>query len=88
MTRYSTETRARKYVKGYGFLSFARNLSNKYGKQLLDTGINASKKVIHKVAEARGEFLGNKIADKVVKQKPIIDENLRNVEEIIIPSEK
>ena len=54
----------------------------------MDTGINASKKVIHKVAEARGEFLGNKIADKVVKQKPIIDENLRNVEEIIIPSEK
>ena len=22
-----------KYVKGYGFLSFVRNLSNKYGKQ-------------------------------------------------------
>ena len=34
MTRYSVEPRTRKYVKGYGFLSFARNLSNKYGKEL------------------------------------------------------
>ena len=38
--RYSTEARTRKYVKGYGFLSFAK----KYKKQLLDTVINASKK--------------------------------------------
>ena len=33
----SIEPRARKYVKGYGFLLFARNLCNKYGKKLLDT---------------------------------------------------
>ena len=36
MTRYSIQPRPRKYVKGYKFLSFARNLSNKHGKQLLD----------------------------------------------------
>ena len=37
-TRYSTEPRAKiKYAIGYGFLSFARNLSNNYGKKLLDT---------------------------------------------------
>ena len=30
--RYSTEPRFRKYVKGYGFLSFARKFRNKYGK--------------------------------------------------------
>ena len=36
MTRNSIEPRTRKYVKGYGFLSFERNLSNKYGQQLLD----------------------------------------------------
>ena len=29
--RYSMEPRDRIYVKGYGFLSFARNMSNKYG---------------------------------------------------------
>ena len=33
MTRYSIESRARKYVKRYGFLSFARNLSNKCGNK-------------------------------------------------------
>ena len=37
MTQYSIELRAKIYVKGYGFFSFARNLSTKYGDQLLDT---------------------------------------------------
>ena len=37
MTRYSIEPRTRKYVKGYGILSFARNLSNKSGKKILGT---------------------------------------------------
>ena len=32
MERYSTEPRTRKYVKGYGFLSFVRNLSKKHKK--------------------------------------------------------
>ena len=36
--RYSTESRDRIYVKGYGFLSFAKNmnksLSNKYDQKL------------------------------------------------------
>ena len=36
MRRYSIEPRTRKYVKRYGFLSFAR----KYRKQLLDTGLD------------------------------------------------
>ena len=29
--RYSTEPKERRYVKGYGSLSFARNFGNKYG---------------------------------------------------------
>ena len=37
MQRYSIESRTRKYVKGYGFLSLAR----KYEKQLLDTGLDS-----------------------------------------------
>ena len=96
MMRYSLEPRTRKHVKGYGFLSFAR----KYKKQLLDTELDAlktvSKKVVHKSAEATGEFLGNKITDavaksnndKIVKPKQVTDENPRNVEEITIPPEK
>ena len=74
MTQYSVEPRTRKYVKG--FLSFVR----KYGKQLLNTGLDFFKKADHKT----DEYLGN----KVVKPKHVIDKNPRNVEEIIILPEK
>ena len=33
MIRYSIEPRTRKCVKRYGFLSFMRNQSDKYGKK-------------------------------------------------------
>ena len=79
------EPRTRKYAKGYGFLSFAGNPSNKYGKQLLNNGLKAlktaSKKVVHKPADVAGEFIGRKITEK--KQKPVSDD----VEEIIIAAE-
>ena len=49
----------------------------------MDTKLNAlkisSKKVIHKADEATDQFLGNKITDKIVKTKSVIDENLRSV---------
>ena len=45
--RYSTEPWFRKYIKGYGFLLFAKIFDNKYGKKLMDTatkaGIDAAK---------------------------------------------
>ena len=75
--RYSTEPRGRIYVKGYRFLSFAKNmgksLSNKYGQKPLDSAKKsttdaiktASKRAIQKAAEATGDLIGNKIADKV-----------------------
>ena len=47
---YFIEPKARKDVKGYRFLSFARNLSDKTGLDALKT---ASKKLVHK---ARGKF--------------------------------
>ena len=71
--RYSTEPKYRKYVKGYGFLSFARKFGDKYGKKLMDTatktGIDtaktASKRVVPKTAEATGDLIKNKIADEI-----------------------
>ena len=33
----------RKYLKGFGFLSFARNFGDKYGKKLADTAIKKVK---------------------------------------------
>ena len=45
--RYSTEPKFKKYVKRYGFLSFARKFGDKYGKKLMNTatktGIDAAK---------------------------------------------
>ena len=83
--RYSIEPRDRIYVKGYGLLSFAKNMgkrvSNKYDQKLLDSAKKsttdarktASKRAIQKTAEATGDLIGNKIADKttsVSKKKP------------------
>ena len=62
------------YVKGYGFLSFAKNmaksLSNKYGQKIFDSANKsktdaiktASKRAIQKTTEATGDLIGNKIA--------------------------
>ena len=88
--RYSIEPRDRIYVKGYGFMSFARSMSNKYGKKLVDTAKKSatdaikttSKRAIQKTAEATGDLVGNKIADKITsvskkptKKLPAIDED-------------
>ena len=86
----------KKYVKGYGFLTFARNLSNKYGKKLLDTatktGLDAaktsSKKAVQEIAEATGELIRNKIAGEFVEPNPATDVNSKNVEDIAITTEK
>ena len=89
--RYSTEPRFRKYVKGYGFLSFARKFGDTYGKKLMDTatktGIDAaktaSKRVVQKTAEATGDLIGNKIADKITSiSKPKEKEKTKETEEI------
>ena len=48
----------------------------------------ASKNVVHKATEATGEFIGNIITNKIVKSKHVPDENLKEVEEMVIPPEK
>ena len=88
------EPRDRIYVKGYGFLYFAKNmgksLNNKYGQKLLDSAIKsttdaikiASKRAIQKIAEATADLIGNKIADKLasVSKKKSIKELHNNDE--------
>ena len=82
--RYSIEPRDRIYVKGYGFLSFTKNmgksLSNKYVQKLFDSAKKfitdaiktASKRTTQKTAEATGDMIGNKIADKITKTKNLL----------------
>ena len=98
--RQSTEPRKRKYVEGYGFLSFARKFRDKYGKKIVDyatkTGVEAAKTApkrgIRKTAEATLDLIGNQIADKVTsagksKKKEKEDET-NEIQEIYIPPEK
>ena len=71
--RYSIESRESRFVKGYGFISFARNFNYKYSKSLMDKGIDVSKKfaktggkkILKETAKATGDLIGNKIADKI-----------------------
>ena len=75
---YSIERKKRIYVKGYGFMSFARNFSDKYSKSLINKGIDVSKtfaktagkRILKESAKATGDLTGNKIADKITA-KPI-----------------
>ena len=99
--RYVIQPRDRIYVKGYGFLSFAKNigknLSNKYGQKRLDSAKKtttdaiktASKRAIQKTAEATGDLIGNKIADKITsvsKKKP--NKELPNAEDLELATSK
>ena len=102
--RHSLEPEYRKYVKGYGFLSFARKFGDKYGKKLVDTATStgktfaktAGKRVVHKTAEATGDLVGNKIADKITsmgkpkrtKKEKDEDNIMEETQEIYIPPEK
>ena len=106
--RYSIEPKKRRYVKGYGFLSFAINFGNKYGKKLMNTAIKtganfnskygkkltntairtgkdfatiAGKAIVHKSAEATGDLIGNKIADKITSaSKKLQNEEIQSNE--------
>ena len=76
--RYSLEPSHRKYVKGYGFLSFAKKLGNKYGKFMISSGnvknlmdsVTKSSKDFAKAASKRAvkmasEATGDLIGNKI-----------------------
>ena len=98
--RYSIEPRERRYVKKFGFMSFARNFSDKYSKSLMDKGIDVSKmfaktagkKILKERAKGTGDLIGNKIADKITAKpsKKSHDEviNVIPKERYISPKEK
>ena len=54
--RYSLEPSYRRYVQGQGFMSFAKNIGNKYGRKIFDKSIDVGKKMSNKY--------GRKILDK------------------------
>ena len=96
--RYSIEPRKRRYVKGSGFMSFARNFSDKYSKSLMDKGIDfsktfaktAGKKILKETAKATGDLIGNKIADQIMAKPHNKDEVINGIlkERYISPKER
>ena len=90
--KYSIEPRNTIYVKGYGFLSFAKNmgknLSNKYGQKRLDSAKESTKdaiktasiRAIEKTAEATGDLIGNNNADKITSVSKKSSKKLPNDE--------
>ena len=55
----------------------------------MDTSKAASERVVQKTAEATGDLIGNKIADKITSiGKPKEKEKTNKAEEIYIPPEK
>ena len=76
-------------------MSFARELGDRYGKKLIDaatrTGIDAvktaSKRAVQKTAEATGDLISNKIADKITSEGKA-KEKTNKPEEIYIPPEE
>ena len=78
--RYSIEPRERSYVKGYGFLSFARNIgthaakvaknmSNKYSQKLADkakrSATDAIKTASKRAIQKTAEATGDLIGNKI-----------------------
>ena len=69
--RYSLEPNYGKYVQGQGFMSFAKNIGNKYGRKIFDKSIDVSnkygKKILYKSMDASKDFA--KITGKKVLHK-------------------
>ena len=67
---YSIEPRERRYVKGYGFMSFARNFSDKYSKSLMDASKTFAKTAGKKILKIIMEYQkkANLIYDNTLNQ--------------------
>ena len=88
--RYSIEPRERRYVKGYGFLSFtrnigthatkaAKNLNNKYGQKLSDFAKKSATDVL-KIANKRAikktaEACGDPVGSFIADKLQVFQKN-------------
>ena len=61
--RYSLEPHYRRYVQGQGFMSFARNIENKYGKFLISS--KNVRKIFDKSIDV-GKSMKNKYGKKIL----------------------
>ena len=93
--RYSIEPRERRHVKGYGFLSFARNIvthaakvaknmSSKYGQKLADTAkksaTDAIKTASKRAIQKTAEATGDLVGNEIADKIMSASKKSRNEE--------
>ena len=83
-------------------IDVSKSITKKYGKKILDNSLSAGKvfgkiagkRVLTKSAEATGDLIGNKIADRITKstrnkaQKEALNRIMEETQELIIPPER
>ena len=101
--RYSIEPRERRYVKGYGFLYFARNigthaakvaknLSNKYSQKLVDTAKKSAADAIRTASkitiQKTAKATGDLIGNKIADKITSASKKSHNEVNNEIPKER
>ena len=76
--RYSLEPSYRRYVQGQGFMSFAKNIGNKYGRKIFHKSMDVSKKYDNKLLDNSisagkdfAKIAGKKVLTKSAEQQEI-----------------
>ena len=77
-------------------IDVGKSMKKIYGKKILDNSISAGKdfaKIVGKTAEATGDLIGNKMADRITKstrnkEQKEDDRIMEETQEIMIPPEK
>ena len=69
--RYSLEPSYRRYVQGQGFMSFAKNIGNKYGRKIFDKSMDVGKSMKKKYGKKilDNSFSAGKDFAKIVGKK-------------------
>ena len=66
--RYSLEPNNRRYVRGYGFLSLAKNFRSKYGKKLINSAKTFSKSKYGKTLKKEGLKFAKTSGKQIIKR--------------------
>ena len=66
--RYSLEPNHRRYVRGYGFLSLAKNFGSKYGKKLINSAKTFSKSKYGKALKKEGLKFAKTSGKQIIKR--------------------
>ena len=65
---YRTDNKIRRYVKGYGFMSFPKNIGNKYGRKIMSATSKFNQNEYGNMLKKHGNYFG-KIAGKKILTK-------------------